>query len=73
MTDEEKPSPEVHSLRFECYLTSTELNFPNLLGLVKTAVWEFITRETKMEFSEWTLVDLDDTLKGNMPIADFKR
>ena len=50
LTDEQKLLPEVHSLRFECYLSSTELTYSNLFGLIKTAVWEFITRETKMEF-----------------------
>ena len=25
------------------------------------------------DYQEWTLVDLDNSLKGNMPIADFQK
>ena len=65
---EDREDVEVHHMRFECVtrtLTVDYTMFTNILGML-------FRKTDTLEFADWTLVDLDDSLQGNMPIAPIE-
>ena len=51
---------EIHYLKFESLVQNFDVSIRQVLKLLKTFI-----REPELEFQEWTIIDLDNHLKGN--------
>ena len=64
---------EYHYLRFECYCSTMKFDFSMLKSYVVDKLFgsekSSTVNDCHYELKDWTLVDIDFALEGNMPIA----
>ena len=64
---------EFHYLRFECYCNTVRFDLSALKSFVVDKLFRreksATINECHYELKDWTLVDIDFALEGNMPIA----
>ena len=65
---EDREDVEVHHMRFECVTRTLTIDYTMFTNIAKM----LFKKSDSIEFNDWTLVDLDDSLKGNMPIAPIE-